>query len=182
MYYLAPSLATTREIAEDLHEVGVKDYYLHVIARDEAGLQQEHLQSSNYFETLDLIRDGVIGGAIGFLVGLVGVALLIYFNPFSFEVPTIVHAAVVGFATLFGTWVGGLTGIDSENHKIARFHDDIEAGKYLLLVYVRRQQESAVEDMMRERHPEARLAAVDRHFINPFSQPPRVDQTATRRA
>ena len=27
--------------------------------------------------------------------------------------------------------------------------------------------------MMRERHPEAELAAVDRHFINPFSSPKR---------
>jgi hypothetical protein len=27
-----------------------------------------------------------------------------------------------------------------------------------------------VEAMMSERHPEARLAAIDRHFINPFAR------------
>ena len=75
----------------------------------------------------------------------------------------------MGVATLFGAWEGGLTGIATENKKLARFHDDIEAGKYLILVYVRRHREDEVRRMMAERHPEAELVAVDTHFINPFS-------------
>ena len=169
MYYLAPTLANTQQISDDLHDVGIKDFYLHVIAKDEAGLKKQHIHSSNYLETLDLVRDGVIGGMVGLAVGLAGTGLLAYFQPFNTEVPTFVYVALVLLATLFGTWEGGLVGIGTRNHKLARFDADIEAGKYLMLVYVRKEKEAAVTAMMGDRHPEAELVAVDRHFINPFT-------------
>lgn len=171
IYYLAPSLTSTHDISEDLHEVGVKDFYLHVISRDESGLKQQHIHSSNYLETLDIVRDGFIGAALGFVAGLIGIGLLIYFQPFgpTVEVPGYVYAILTGVATLFGAWVGGLTGIDSENNKLKRFHDDIAAGKYLILVYVRKYQENAVRQVMKDRHPDANMVAIDSHFINPFS-------------
>ncbi len=170
LYYLAPTLDSTHVISDDLHEAGVKDFFLHVVSRDEAGLQQQHIHSSNYLETLDLVRDGIIGGVLGFLVGLVGVALLDYFDPIGVEIPTFVNYALVGVATLFGAWEGGLIGIGIENRKLAKFHDDLEAGKFLILIYALKEQEAAVSRMMRERHPESELVAVDRHFINPFSK------------
>jgi hypothetical protein len=183
LYFLAPTLATTQQVSDDLHEVGIEDFYLHVISRDESGLKKQHIHSSNYLETLDVIRDGLIGAALGFLAGLAGVALLMYFEPFEphAQVPTFVYAILVGVATLFGAWEGGLTGIATENKKLARFHDDIVAGKYLVLVYVRKHLESTVTRMMQERHPEAELVAVDTHFINPFTAPSRISQTPAAR-
>ena len=80
-----------------------------------------------------------------------------------------IYFFVVVVFTLFGAWVGGLTGIDKENKKLKRFHDDIEAGKYLILIYARKDQEDNIREMMREKHEEARLAAIDRHFLNPFA-------------
>jgi hypothetical protein len=171
LYYLTPTLESTHDISDDLHAVGVRDFFVHVVSRDEAGLRRQHIHSSNYLETLDVIRDGIIGGVLGFLAGLVGVALLRYFDPFGFEVPSFVLYILVGVATLFGTWEGGLVGIGSENKKLARFHDELVSGRFLVLIYAFREQEEAVRKMMRERHPEAELAAVDRHFINPFSSP-----------
>jgi hypothetical protein len=172
LYFLAPTLASTHDITDDLHAAGVEDFYLHVITKDESGLKQQHIHSSNYLETLDVVRDGFIGAALGFIIGLIGIALLMYFQPFGdhVQVPTFVYVILVGVATLFGAWEGGLTGIETENKKLTRFHDDIEAGKYLILVYVRKHREEAVRRMMQERHPEAQLAAVDTHFINPFSK------------
>ena len=40
LYYLAPALESTRAISDDLHAVGVKDWYIHVIINDEAGLKK----------------------------------------------------------------------------------------------------------------------------------------------
>jgi hypothetical protein len=168
LYYLAPTLDCTRRICAELHTVGSNDF-LHVISRDERGLREQHIQSSNYLETLDLIRDGLIGGAIGFIAGVIGAGLLKYFAPFGPGVPTNIYFVTVAVATLFGTWEGGLTGIASENKKLAEFHHDIEAGRYLILMYAPQEQEATVRQMMRDRHPEAPLAAIDRHFINPFS-------------
>jgi hypothetical protein len=176
LYFLAPTLASTHDIAEDLHEVGVKDFFLHVISRDEAGLKKQHVHSSNYLETLDLVRSGVIGGIVGCLIGIAGVYLLRRYNVIGIEIPNLVAFALIGVATLFGTWEGGLVGVATENRKLARFHDDIESGKYLLLIYAFKEQEQRVLDMMGKRHPEAKLAAVDRHFVNPFSSPGRTSE------
>ncbi|MFL6600408.1 MAG: hypothetical protein ACJ8R9_03685 [Steroidobacteraceae bacterium] len=169
LYYTAPTLDSARRISDDVHEVGVQDFFLHVIAKDAAGLAQRHIPAGNYLETLDLVRDGLIGSAIGLCAGLLGAALLKVFAPFGPHLPNIVYFATIAAATLFGAWEGGLTGIASENKKLAKFHDDLEAGRCLILIYALQEQEAAVVRMMRTRHPEAQLAAIDRHFINPFS-------------
>jgi hypothetical protein len=173
LYYLAPNLDSTHQISDDLHEVGVLDWFLHVIAKDEAGLKREHIHSSNYLETTDIIRDGLIGANLGFIGAVIAAGLVMLFEPFGPETPKVVYFFVIVVFTLFGAWVGGLTGIDNENRKLRRFHDDIEAGKYLILIYARKEQENLIRDMMRENHPEARLAAVDRHDQNPDSRAPR---------
>jgi hypothetical protein len=169
IYYLAPTLASTQQISDDLHAVGVQDFFLHVICKNESGLKQQHIHSSNYLETLDFVRDGFIGAALGFVVGLAGIGLLQHFRPFGPDVPSIVYFALVAAATLFGAWEGGLIGIGTENKKLAKFHDDIEGGKYLMLVYCRKEKETTVREMMAARHQDAELVAIDRHFINPFS-------------
>jgi hypothetical protein len=169
LYYLAPTLDSAHRISDDLHALGLRDSFLHVIAEDRAGLKQWNIHSGNYLETLDLARAGFIGSAIGFITGLIGVGLLKLFEPFGPAVPGIAYFATVAVATLFGAWEGGLAGIASENKKLAEFHGDIEAGRCLILIYALQEQEAAVGEMLRARHPEAELAAIDRHFINPFS-------------
>jgi len=93
-----------------------------------------------------------------------------YFELFGPDRPMFIYFIIAAFVTLFGAWAGGLTGIDRENSKLRRFHDDIEAGKYLILIYARKMHEGAVRTMMGSKHTEAELVGVDRHFINPFSR------------
>ncbi|MBI2960531.1 MAG: hypothetical protein HYY28_09475 [Betaproteobacteria bacterium] len=181
LYYLAPTLQSTRQVSDDLHAAGVNDFFLHVISKDESGLKQQHIHSSNYLETLDLVRDGLIGAGIGFLCGLAAAGLMMAFQPFGPDVPDIVYFMLVVLATLFGAWEGGLTGIATENKKLKRFHRDIEAGRYLILIYAWKEQEAAVRAMMRARHAEAELIAVDSHFINPFSAVKRRRRASARR-
>ena len=113
-----------------------------------------------------------------FVAPLLGVWLIDRYDPIGIEIPTFVYIALVAVATMFGAWEGGLIGIGLENRKLARFHDDIEAGKFLILIYALREQEQNVARMMRERHPEAEFVGVDRHFVNPFSSPRREPITA----
>jgi hypothetical protein len=169
LYYLAPTLDSTHHISDELRAAGIEDGLLHVISRDEAGLSKRRIPSSNYLETLDLLRDGCIGSALGLIAGVVGAGLLKVYAPFGPRVPTVVYIATVAAATLFGAWEGGLTGIATENKKLAEFHHDIEAGRYLVLIYAPKAREAIVRWLVRARHPEAELAAIDRHFFNPFS-------------
>jgi hypothetical protein len=170
MYYLAPSLVSTQKISEDLRDVGIEDWLLHVVSKDEEGLRKEKIHSSNWLETTNLLRDGFIGANFGFIAGVIAAGSLMYFEPFGPNVPGVVFFFLVVVATLFGAWVGGLTGMDSENRKLRRFHEDIEVGKYLVLIYARKGLGTKIENMMGERHPEARHVATDRHFINPFGR------------
>ena len=170
MYYLAPNLVSTHQVSDDLHDVGIDDWHVHVISKDEAGLKNEKIHSSNWLETTDLLRDGFIGANFGFVIGVLIAGSLLLFQPFGPNVPNISYIFMVAVATGFGAWVGGLTGMDTENQKLRRFHTAIEEGKYLVLIYARKGMGEKIKQMMRERHPEARHAATDRHFINPFGR------------
>src|SRR5262249_7499924 len=130
--------------------------------------KREHIHSANYLETLDVIRDGFIGAAIGVLVGLVMAALLFFLDPFP-GVPRIIYFVIVVLCILFGAWEGGLTGIALETKKLSKFRGEIEAGKFVIMIYVLKEKGHAVRAMMRSKHKEAHLVAVTKHFVNPFS-------------
>lgn len=170
LYYLSPNLDVCKKVSNDLHDIGVDDWYLHVISKDESGLTQQHIHSSNYLETLDLYRGTTVGGALGFVISLVIIAAMATFEPFGPGVPGYVYMIILAVTTLFGIWEGGLYGIDTENQKIAPFHEQIEAGKYLVLVYTDKKQGEKISQMMGQRHPESELVASDTHYINPFSK------------
>lgn len=170
-YYLSPTLESTEAISEDLHQSGVSDWFIHIISKDEAGLGKRHLHSSNYLETMDLIRDGLIGGIAGFLVGLIAAVVISVYEPFGPITSFLAYLGVIVLMTGFGAWQGGLIGIHQENKKLEPFHDEIDAGKYLILVYAHRNEEQQVADMMGRLHPEARLVGFDSRFYNPFATP-----------
>ena len=174
MYYLAPNLVSAHKISDDLHEAGVTDWFLHVISNDEAGLSKEHVHSSNYLETLDLVRDGAIGAMIGFFVGVIVAGILMYIKPFGPQIPEIVYLFVIIVLTLFGSWEGGLMGIASKNKKHAKFDEELKSGKYLILIYAKKHHEETIRNTMKSKHPEADLVAMDSHFLNPFSSLERV--------
>lgn len=174
LYYLCPTLKESEDIASDLHSVGVSDWYLHIVSKDESGLSQKHLQSANYIETLDLYHSSVVGGAIGFCASIVLLLVFKATGVFSPNIPMWINLIFVAVLTLFGIWEGGLWGVDTENKKLQPFHNDIEDGKYLILIYTKKEQEEAVRKVMEERHPEAEFSAVDRHFISPFSRLKRI--------
>lgn len=174
LYYLTSTLDSTQKISDDLHSAGVNDWFIHVISKDEVGLNKKQIHSSNYLETLDLIRDGLIGAVAGFCLGTLIAVLAYSFNWFGTNVNIIAYAAVIVVLTGFGAWEGGLAGVASENKKIRQFHNELEKGKYLVLIYAKRKQEDAVKKTMAEKHPEASFTAVDSHFYNPFTNLKRV--------
>lgn len=170
LYYLTPNLVSTHKVSDDLHAVGVGDWFIHIVSHDEAGLAREHLHSSNYLETLDIVREAIIGTLLGFLGGLVIALVIKLIDPFPIELPMLAYFAIVVFYTMFGCWVGGLDGWANRNRKIQRFMPDIEAGKNLVLIYAKQTQLETVFDMMASEHPEAKLVASDSRFMNPFSK------------
>jgi len=170
MYYLAPNLVTTHQVSDDLHDVGIDDWNVHVISKDEAGLKNEKIHSSNWLEATDLLRSGFLGANFGFIIGVLIAGGLLIFKPFGSGIPTISYVFMVVVATGFGAWVGGLTGFDTEHQKLRRFSKSIEEGKFLILIYAPKGQGEKIKGMMQDRHPEIIHIATDRHFFNPFGR------------
>lgn len=175
LYYLTSTLDSSSHIADDLHQAGIKDWFIHFLSKDESGLKRGKLHSSNYLERLDILRYGLLGILPGFFGGWALAAILDQMKVFGPELPGAAYYAIVFLAALFGVWEGGLIGIASENKKIAVFHDDLEAGNYLIMIYARKAMEERVKSVMTTRHPEARLAAMDTLFYNPFAELERLD-------
>ena len=176
LYYLAPTLESTRAISNDLHAVGVKDWFIHVISNDEAGLKKERIHSSNYIETFDFVRTGLLGAFTGFIVGMFGAFLIMATHIFGTDIPIFEYLAVMLVDTMFGAWAGGLYGVGVENKKLSQFHEDIQSGKYLILIYSKKGSGEMIKAMMREKHPESEYVATDKHFISPFGDVSRTNR------
>lgn len=174
LYYLSPTIASLSKITDDLHKAGIDDWFIHVMSKDEAGLTKNKIHSSNYIEQLDILRFGIIGAIGGLAAGLLAAYWFYSAKPFGPDVSVVAYYAIVLFFSLFGAWEGGLTGIATENKKISHFHDDLENGKNLVMIYAKKDAESVIGKIMSKRHPEAELAAIDSSFYNPLTGPKRI--------
>jgi len=175
LYYLTSTLDSTESITDDLHKAGIDDWFIHVLSQDKAGLSKRKIHSSNYLEQLDILRFGIIGAMCGLLAGLLSALLLDKYELFGPHLPAAAYLGLFVFWTLFGAWEGGLTGIATENKKIALFHDELEAGSYLLLIYAKQADEQVIKTVMAKQHPESDLVAVDANFYNPLAGLSRVN-------
>lgn len=165
LYYLTRNIESTESISKDLHAAGITDWNFHVLSKNEAGLYRRQIHSANTFHKSDLIHGAERGAIYGLAAGLF-LALVLWAG--SAVSSSIALLATVIFSTLFGAWLGGFIGIQRENYKIKRFHDQIERGHYLIMVDIDVGQELMVRGIMSKRHPEAHIAGVDSSIILPF--------------
>jgi hypothetical protein len=169
LYYIADDLPTTQALSEALHEAGVTDWNFHVVAKDERGLYRHHIHSATPFQRRDVIhtaaRWAMIGAAIGVVPGLVGYLIL---NP-SWATPALMSGILGG--GLVGVWVGATVGLHRENYKLEPFHEEIEAGRLLIMVDVREESRHHVREIMNMGFPRVRYCGKDTTLINPFRRP-----------
>jgi hypothetical protein len=87
-----------------------------------------------------------------------------------FEIPTGAYTGLFVFLVVAGGWLGGFGGIVGENYRIKQFHEDIDAGKHLIMVDTPKQHAPKVKELMTKNHPEADLQGEDSSFNNPFAK------------
>jgi hypothetical protein len=174
LYYVAESVEVAHEVAQALHGLGIARLRLHVLARDEAGLYTHNIHSANPIHQLDILHTAGRFALLGLLAGLLLAALLIgAFNIGWLSLDIGVTGALVlgGVGLCFGAWEGGMIGLSRENYKIERFHDDIEAGHYLIMVDVSRAQRPLVKEMMNFDFPQVPYRGGGTRSINILDNP-----------
>lgn len=167
LFYLVSSIDSAKDISDDLHEHGVTDWRFHIVSKDEAGLYTHQLHTASVLDRTDLPRFVERGAIIGFALGLVVLLPLAFMN--LVPLPGAAWIALFAFMVAAGAWVGGFGGIQNENYRIKPFHDDIEAGKYLIMVDAPKDHIPKVKELMTKNHPEAQLQGKDSSFNNPFA-------------
>ena len=165
LFYLVSSIDSAKDISDDLHEHGVTDWRFHIVSKDEAGLYTHQLHTASVLDRTDLPRFVERGAIIGFVLALVVLLPLALMN--VVPLPGAAWIALFAFMVAAGAWVGG--GIQNENYRIKPFHDDIEAGKYLIMVDAPKDHIPKVKELMTKNHPEAQLQGKDSSFNNPFA-------------
>jgi hypothetical protein len=179
LYYVAEDLETTQQISDALHQAGITDWNFHVLAKDEGGLYRHHIHSATPIHQLDIIHTGgrwsIVGACVCLLAGLtVHLGGLLPWTTSLFDV-----ALFTILGGLFGAWQGGMVGLSRENYKIAPFHDDIEAGRYLVMVDVKTDNKARVREIMNMQFPQVRFSGRDTTLINPLERPQQVYHQTT---
>ena len=179
LYYLANDVETSERVSEAIHDEGIRDWNFHVLSKDEAGLYVHHVHSATPFQQLDLIhsaaRWAIGGGAIGGGVGLLCLGLQLL--PWQTNALTVAILTLLG--VFYGAWQGGMIGMTRENYKVAPFHDDIEAGRYLIMIDVRREHRARMRELMQTKFPNVLRCGSTSTFINPFERPAHVHHQNT---
>ncbi len=170
LYYLADDIETTKSISERLQVEGISNWNFHVLAKDEEGLYQHHIHKATTYQQLDVVRSGerwaFLGGGIGLLFGI-----LVYVTevlPWVVDGLTVFLTTLVG--SLFGAWQGAMVGLSRESYKIEAFHEEIEAGRYLIMVDVQRVNKTRVREIMSLGFPTVRFCGRDTITINPLKR------------
>ncbi|HFD12745.1 MAG TPA: hypothetical protein ENJ32_09810 [Crenotrichaceae bacterium] len=171
LYYLTDDIISVEQISKDLHNHGITYWNFCVHSKDEVGLHKRRVHSASYLQQRDVIRHGERGAIIGFILATLAVLYVMYAKPFGAETHALVYVAIFGFITMFGAWAGGLNGLATENQSIAKFHDEVTAGKHLLMIDVKKEKEEFVKQLMQKNHPEAEYKGSESTFIFPFSCP-----------
>lgn len=157
LYYLTDKPECVSSIAEEISHWDVGDWCFHVLNKDSDGLRKHQMFAAGPLHQRDMVHASERGALIGLAAGIGSVVASLLFLPILESSGQLAYAATVFLCAMFGAWSGGMLGLHEENHKIRRFHQEIEAGKYLLMIDVGRKEVPLVKSNM-QRHAEA-LAA-----------------------
>lgn len=166
LFYLAPSIDSVEAISNDLHEHGVKDWRIHIVSQDEAGLHTHRLHGAGMTDKTDFVRYAERGAMAGAVFDLCFLVPLAYSGLVA--LPIMAWVGIGLFAVLIGGWIGGIGGISARNYKVRRFDPAIEQGEHLVMVDAPKKNIETMKQLMEKNHPEARLQAVDSRLNNPF--------------
>ena len=157
-YFISEDLDELDEIEVELERVGIPAAQVHVLTRDNAGVEHhEHLHGVPSFMKRNVVHSAILGAVVG--VPLAVAALAIPFMagwtdtaagwaPFLF-----LAIILLGFST----WFGGMHGLRLPNHHFERFQKLLDGGKHVLFVDIEPSQEAALRRVTRH-HPQLRRA------------------------
>jgi len=151
-YFISDNLDDLDRIEEDLEHRGVYRPQIHVLSKDDAGVEnRKHLHNIESIFKQDIVHGTIVGAVIGLFAATLVMAFA-YLSDLSETYPwvTVIFLALIIFG--FITWSGGFYGIQTPHKEFRRFQKALNHGKHIFIVDVDPSQENIIKQIKRD-HP-----------------------------
>lgn len=145
-YYLSDDLDDLAQVEQELENAGIIKPRIHIISRDEAGVEKRHLHRVQDFMRRDLVHSALVGAEFGLLAALMILAAAHFFGLAA----SIGWAPFILFALLalgFCTWEGGLIGMHKPHYELRHVEPLVNDGQHLLFVDMEPEHEAVMEEV-----------------------------------
>lgn len=159
IYFLVPSVASARQIVDELLVARIDQHRIHVVAREDTPL--EDLPAAGIAQTSDLVPSLQRGTAAGGVGGVLAGLLAVTFPPAGLALGGGALLGLTLFGAGFGAWMASMVGIGLPSSRIARYEEAIENGQLLMMIDVQPAHVEEVEALVLRHHPEAELEGLD---------------------
>ena len=158
-YYLSDDLDDLEHIEAELESSGISTPQIHILSRNDAGLEEHHLHQVPSFLKKDVVHSTQIGAMLGAVVALV-VIVVTYVSGFAAKTGWVPFIFLAVVAWGFITWEAGLFGIQVPNVHFKRFEDALKEGKHILFVETDRADEEVLRAVL-GKHPKLESAGIE---------------------
>jgi len=155
LYLLIPEVEICRTLVGELKDAGIPERHVHVLASLRKRL--EGLPEATVWQKTELAHGIWIGAALGAVAGFMAGLLGMYFPPPGLVLGWGVVLASSLAGITFGAFVSAMMKLHEHNHKLDRYHVEIERGKILMMVDVPRTRVYSIKKMILEHHADARI-------------------------
>ena len=161
LYYMLPDCDSARKLFDKLLLARIEERRMRFMCKDSKSLDE--LPEANFMYKTDLVHGTEMGLLIGACAGLIGGSLLVLFPLDGVHLQNVVILATALAGAIFGAWASGMAAAAIPNSRMKQFRKGIEEGQVLLIIDVPYSKIEKVEQLIHERHPEAKFEGVEPH-------------------
>jgi len=160
LFFLLPDEPSCRVLTRDLEVQGVPQSHIHVLGSLAHPLKE--LPEATVWETTELAHGIRLGLGLGGVSGLLGGLLAVSFPPAGLVLGGGALLVTTAAGAGLGVLVSALLGSQEHNRQLDTFERAIDEGQLLMILDIPKRDEEAIRQLIRGRHPEARIGSVDR--------------------
>ena len=151
-YFISDDLDDLDRIEDELEHSGVFRPQIHVLSKDDAGVEtHRHLHNIESIFKQDIVHGTLVGAIIGIFAATL-VMTLVYLTdlPETYPWASFIFLAVIVFG--FITWSGGFYGIQTPHNEFRRFQEELDRGKHIFIIDADPSQENIIKQLQID-HP-----------------------------
>lgn len=160
LYYSTPNLDVAAQCQSLAKELNLAEDNFSVVSLNTQALLDRKLRAADYLKSLDLPRCSYKGFAFGFAGGTALVTLLALIQPYGFTIPAQLYWIPVLTTSCFGLWLGIMIGLSTTHHHLQPIKHKLKKGGSIIIIDVTQANEQEVEQIFRQRIPQAKLEKV----------------------